>query len=210
MNAPGTTISGITAPISQGGKQEYTVTATGCALNTALNVRYDLNVIVTFTPGYPGTRPVPLLVATSAGTFTFGMFGIGTAPQVALWPGIVSTAATNLINTDDYFLNGGAVLDSAGNIYTVLSSEDLEGNEIVEFAAGTNVETVVLAANNLTGQGDPEAPLNLALDGAGNLYIKTFIRPLYFEGAPGSGNLPSWPAVSTGEVNGLASLAYRR
>ena len=44
---------------------------------------------VTFTPGYAGPRPVPLQVASSAGTFYFGMTGIGTAPMVALSPGII-------------------------------------------------------------------------------------------------------------------------
>ena len=36
INTQGTTITGISAPVSQGNKQEYTVAATGCALNTAL------------------------------------------------------------------------------------------------------------------------------------------------------------------------------
>jgi sugar lactone lactonase YvrE len=217
VNVPGTTISGITAPISQGGKQEYTVTATGCALNTALDVGTICNVMVTFTPGYPGTRPVPLQVATSAGTLTFGMSGTGTAPQVALWPGIVASAATNLTGSDQYFLTGGAVLDSAGNIYTVQGSDDLQGNEIVEFAAGTNVGTIVLAANNFTFQEESYAPLNLALDGAGNLYIANPNQPCILKVAPGSGTFTvvagSLNAQATGCVtgyggdNGLATNA---
>jgi hypothetical protein len=74
VNTEGTTITGITAPVSQGNKQEYTVTATDCALNTALAAGAVCNVTVTFTPGYAGQRPVSLQVASSAGTFNFGQW----------------------------------------------------------------------------------------------------------------------------------------
>jgi len=67
INTAGTTITGISAPVSQGGKQEYAVTTTGCDLNTALTVSTICNVSVTFSPGYAGQRPVPLQVASSAG-----------------------------------------------------------------------------------------------------------------------------------------------
>ena len=91
INAGGTTITGISAAVSQGGKQEYAATTTGCDLNTALTVSTICNVSVTFSPGYSGQRSVPLQVVSSAGTFAFAMTGIGTAPQVALSPGIITT-----------------------------------------------------------------------------------------------------------------------
>ena len=63
VNAAGTTITSIAAPLSQGGKQEYTITGTGCALNTALSAGTICNVTVTFSPVYPGyLRLVPLQV----------------------------------------------------------------------------------------------------------------------------------------------------
>ena len=54
INAGGTTITGISAAVSQGGKQEYAATTTGCDLNTALSLSTICNVSVTFSPGYSG------------------------------------------------------------------------------------------------------------------------------------------------------------
>ena len=57
INEPGTTITGITVPASQGGKQEYTVTATGCALNIALEAGTLCNVHGDVHSGL--SRPAP-------------------------------------------------------------------------------------------------------------------------------------------------------
>jgi trimeric autotransporter adhesin len=211
VNAPGTTITGITVPVSQGGKQEYEVTATGCTLNTALDAGAICNVMVTFTPGYPGMRPVPLRVATSAETFSFGMSGIGTAPQVALSPGILGPQVNPPIETDNYDLPGGAALDSAGNLYTVLTEETLD-NSIIEYQAGTNVATTVLAANQILGD-DFGGPLALAVDGAGNLFIANPALSCIFKVAPGSGRatvvagIPGTCEAGYNGDNGLATNA---
>jgi sugar lactone lactonase YvrE len=70
VNTEGTTITGISAPVSQGGKQEYTVAAAGCTLNTALAADTVCNVTVTFTPGYPGPRTVPYRLPVRPGHST--------------------------------------------------------------------------------------------------------------------------------------------
>jgi len=62
-------ITGIAAPQSQGGKQEYTVgTVSGCTVNstgaTSTTSGTICTVPVTFTPWYSGLRPVPLQVST--------------------------------------------------------------------------------------------------------------------------------------------------
>ena len=48
VNVPDTTITSITAAVSQGGEQEYSVSATGCALNTPLSAGTLCNVTMTF------------------------------------------------------------------------------------------------------------------------------------------------------------------
>ena len=187
VNTEGTTIAGITAPVSTGNKQEYTVTATDCALNTALAAGTVCNVTVTFTPGYAGQRPVPVQVASSAGTFNFGLTGIGTGAEVALSPGIITTAIT----WDDIsalglyaFPQGGVAIDSGGNLY--LAVDIPEGHVgaigVVEFAAGTEVATNVMSPFAWT------SALALALDSAGNLYAANPAYSCIVKAAPGSSN----------------------
>src|SRR5580700_4896302 len=99
INSP-VTIGSISMQASQGGVQEFAVSniigwgcaADGVTVNQAGSV---CTVPVSFQPGYPGLRLVPLVVVTSAGTFHFGLEGIGLAPQVALLPGIINTVAGN-------------------------------------------------------------------------------------------------------------------
>ena len=185
VNTEGTVITGISAPVSLGGKQEYTVAAAGCALNTALGADTVCNVTVAFTPGYAGPRPVPLQVASSAGTFNFGLTGIGTAPQVALSPGIITTfsvANNSLVGAE---ASDGLAIDSAGNVYAALAVPDGEmlAQQIVEFAAGTGIATII--------QTQPlplSSPLGLALDSTGNLYAASPDYATILKFAPGSSN----------------------
>jgi hypothetical protein len=90
------TINSITVPVSQSGQPEYTVTGvTGCnATGTAANaVGTVCTVAVTFNPAFPGNQNQPLVVNTSAGTFSFALNGIGVGPQAILSPGLLSTVA---------------------------------------------------------------------------------------------------------------------
>jgi uncharacterized membrane protein len=190
VNTEGTTITGITAPVSQGTKQEYAVTATDCALNTALTAGTVCNVTVTFTPGYPGPRPVPLQVVSSTGTLNFGLTGIGTAPQVALSPGIIITAlSANDISAlglgSPAFPQGGLAIDSGGNIYAGVAIQEGEGEvattRVLKFAAGTGVATSILGPIY-------DSTLGLALDSTGNLYAASPNYACIFKVTPGSGN----------------------
>ena len=168
INADGTTITSIAAPVSQGGEQEYKIAATGCALNTSLTIGTLCTVSVTFTPAYSGWRPVPLEVVSSAGTFSFGMTGIGTAPQAALSPGIIATVPGT---TGSFFglygeIAGGLTVDGAGNAY-VATNAGLYGDWVVKFAAGTGAITGFTNAGN----GSSDLSLGLTIDSANNLYV---------------------------------------
>ena len=171
VNTEGTTITSMTAPVSQSNNQEYTVASTGCGLNAPLPAATICDVTVTFAPGYSGPRPVPLQVATSAGTFSFGMTGIGTAPQVVLTPGTVATllgfSDLRSLGPEASFI-GGLVVDSQGNVYAGLDNPaGLVGEaEVYEFAAGTNAEKAIYGEFS-----DAGAPLGLALASSGDLYV---------------------------------------
>jgi sugar lactone lactonase YvrE len=220
INLAGTAINGVSAAVSQGGNQEYAVTSTGCALNTALSAGTICNVTATFTPAYPGWRSVPLQVVTSSGTFNFGMIGLGTGPQVALTPATIHTIAGN--GFPGYSGDGGAAtnatvyapagmaLDAAGNLYFA----DFLNNVVRKIAAGTGIVTTV-AGNGTAGfSGDHgpaiaaemNGPYGVALDSAGNLYIadsqNCFIRKVIaatgiITTVVGIGNFPRIMGVPT-------------
>ncbi len=180
-------VSSITPASSQEGKQEYSVgTVTGCTVDgTTSNAAGTVcTVPITFRPAYPGQRNVPLTVATNTGTYSVGLSGVGTAPQVAFTPGTITTVAGN--GQSAYTGDGGAatsaglgypegvVVDSAGNLYI----SDSYSNVIRKVDASGTITT--MAGNGLGGySGDGGAatsaqldgPSSLAVDSAGNLYI---------------------------------------
>jgi trimeric autotransporter adhesin len=203
VNTEGTTITGITVPASQGDKQEYTVTETGCALNTPLAASTVCNVMVTFTSGYAGPRPVPLQVASSAGTFYFGLTGIGTAPQVALSPGIIATSLA-AYPTPGSSAAGGLAVDNAGNVYAGfnVSSGLIFGQAIIEFAAGTGIATIP-GWGGFTNAGIG----GLALDSTGNLYAAIPGAACIVKLAPGAGTYRSFTVVA-GTLISSGSLSY--
>jgi sugar lactone lactonase YvrE len=182
------TISGFTVPESQGNKQEYTVgTVSGCAVDgvTSNPVGTVCTVPITFSPAYPGQRPVPLQVVTSAGKVNIGLNGTGVAPLAVLTPGTMSTLAgeVNAPNCNAY--NGPALLgptcnpsagavDFAGNVFVAsfysntVSKIDTSGN--ITVIAGTG-------AGGLSGVDGPatsatfDRPADVVVDPAGNVYF---------------------------------------
>jgi len=183
------TITSITIPQSQGGKQEYAIQSiTGCTVGASNPAGTVCTISITFTPGYPGQRWVPLQVVDSAGNFNVGLTGVGLGPLVALTPGIITTVAGN--GTAGYSGDGGAAtsaeidavfreaVDSAGNIYIA----DYVNNRIRKIAAATGIITTV-AGNGTAGfSGDGGQatnaeimdPQGVSVDTAGNLYIADF------------------------------------
>jgi len=183
------TLTSITIPQSQGGKQEYAIQSiTGCTVGASNPAGTVCTVSITFTPGYPGQRWVPLQVVDSAGNFNVGLTGIGLGPLVGLTPGIITTVAGNgtASSTGDggpattAGVNGPAatVVDSAGNLYIAA------GQMVRKVSAVTGIITRV-AGNGTAGYtGDGSLatsaelnnPSGLALDSAGNLYIGDYLN----------------------------------
>ena len=182
------TITSFTVPVSQGNKQEYTVgKITGCAVDgvTTNPVGTICTIPITFSPGYPGLRPVPIQAVTSAGNINIGLNGLGVGPLAALTPGIITTIAGS--GSSNYTGDGGpatsagiyepqgVALDNAGNLYFA----DFYHHAIRKIGAASGVITTV-AGNGTQGFGGDggsatSAQLNypegISLDSAANLYI---------------------------------------
>ena len=182
------TITGITTGKAQGGQQEYAIGAiTGCTVDGATtNASGTIcTVPLAFQPAYAGQRGGSLQVVAGTGTFSFGLEGVGTAPQVAFTPGIITTVAGN--GMQGYSGDGGpatsaelhgpgvVAVDSAGNQFVA----ELNNNRIRKVAAATGTITTV-AGNGMaaySGDGGPATsaelnyPSGVDVDSAGNLYI---------------------------------------
>ncbi len=182
------TITSFTVPVSQGNKQEYTIgKITGCAVDgvTTNPAGTICTIPITFSPGYPGLRPVPIQAVTSAGNINIGLDGLGVGPLAALTPGIITTIAGS--GSSNYTGDGGpatsagiyepqgVALDNAGNLYFA----DFYHHAIRRIGAASGVITTV-AGNGTQGYGGDggsatSAQLNypegISLDSAANLYI---------------------------------------
>ncbi len=134
------------------------------------------SVSVTFNPAYPGVRRGAVLATTGGAPSSLTpLVGIGTAPQLSLSPGLITTvaSATNgLLATAKFF--GVAARDS-NQIYVA----DSNNHEV--FLTDRRTGQVTLVAGNSTAgfSGDGGAatsaqlnqPSGLAIDSAGDLLI---------------------------------------
>jgi hypothetical protein len=184
------TISGITVPVSQGGKQEYVLgTITGCVVDGTTNNLPGAvcKVPVTFSPAYPGDRPAPLQISTSAGMVNFALDGSGKGPLAVLTPGLLHFLAGNgsagvsgdggPATAAELGNPAGATVDSAGNLYFA----DSLNHTVRKIDPSTGIITRIAGDGNgdsgYTGDGGPgtsatlSKPSDVAIDGAGNVYI---------------------------------------
>ena len=187
------TISSFSVPQSEGGAQEYAVGAVaGCPMGSPLTAGTICTIPVTFKPAYSGVRGVPLIVTTTTlGEFTFGLTGIGTAAQVAVVPGVISTVAGNGSATPSGD-NGPATL--AGIPIPEGVARDYAGNTYIATGVGTNPQVRKVdpsgrittfagtgascpGGTNPCGDGGPATSATfvaveiVAEDSAGNVYI---------------------------------------
>jgi sugar lactone lactonase YvrE len=177
------TISSISVPLSEGGSQEFNVgSIMGCAIGVGVAAGAICVVPVTFAPGFAGERSAPLVIVTNLGTFTFGLNGIGLAPEVTISPGVMVTVAGNgnsfsgdngPATSAGMSSPSGVTRDIAGNMY--IATLD---NRVRKVASGGTITTVAGNGGTTYG-GDNGLAINasfvstssVALDSAGNLYI---------------------------------------
>lgn len=182
------TISSVTVAKSVGGSLEFTVgTLSGCKADgtTPVNAGSICTVPITFNPAYPGLQQAPLELVTNAGTFYFGLSGIGMGPQPALLPGVVSTVAGT--GADGYTGdNGPATSATFAGIFAV--AVDYAGNQYIDdynndifrkVTAATGIVTTFAGdgTEGYTGDNGPatgaeiDIDWNAGSDAAGNVYI---------------------------------------
>ena len=162
---------------------EFTLTATKCSGSGALTC----NVTINFLPRQPGLRQDAVLVKNAAGNVlaTTLLSGLGLAPKVAIYPGLISTVA----GTGVWGYSGdgraassatirnpqGVAVDSLGNLYIADSV-----NQVVREVNSITGQISTVVGNGgvgYTGDGGPatkatlNSPASIAFDGAGNLYI---------------------------------------
>jgi hypothetical protein len=179
-------ITSISIPQSQGGKQEYAIQSiSGCTVGASNPAGTVCTVSITFTPGYPGQRWVPLQVIDSAGNFNVGLTGTGLGPLVALTPGLITTVAGNGTSgstgdggpaTSAEVSGAGGTVDFAGNLYIAESARIRKVNG----ATGTITTYAGNGTAGYAGDGGPaiSAQFNgaggMVFDSAGNLYIADY------------------------------------
>jgi hypothetical protein len=203
-------------------------------------------VNVAFTPSAPGARQgaVNLLDNSNNVLATAYISGVGTGPLATLSPGVISTiAGTGAQCPHPYTTCGdggtatlaylddpeGMVIDNSGNVFIADTGDD----RIREVAAGSGTITTVVGtgmpcATGTDGCGDGNGattysvelnnPSDLAMDGAGDLYIAdTFdnrIREVNAAGIistiAGTGNACSTPTAACGDGGAAisAQLGY--
>lgn len=180
------TLTPPTIGLAENGKQEFTVGTvggTGCTMDgsTTVTMGTVCQVPVSFNPAYPGERTGALQFTLSALGVSlprsFGLYGIGLGPQVAIVPGTIRTVISPGIAAADGIplttpTNG--VSDSAGNVYIA----DPGTNLVLRQDATTAALTIVAGGGSSTADGiaATDALLNhptaVALDTTGGiLYI---------------------------------------
>lgn len=207
----------LTAADVESGFEDFTAGAlSGCSLNTPLTAGTLCDVPVTFQPTLPGERTAPLLVTDSNGNrYLFPLHALGTGPQAALTPGVISTVAGN--GTVGYSGDGGPAtqaelsnaqalaLDGAGNLYIA----DAGNSTIRKVDAATgNIST--LAGNGTASASELNHPDGVAVDGAGNVFLSDDYNG-YVRELPASGgvmlNLAGTGGTSSSQIASPAGMA---
>jgi len=138
--------------------QAYT-SATACVVN------------VTFQPSVPGLRMGALVLYSGANNTgsvlaKVPLYGTGTGPQVAYYPGTLS-AIDPTVNSLQLKYPDAVFVDGAGDLFI----SDYSNNRVVKVPAGNGTPTAIdpsVNGKSLAG------PSGVAVDGAGDLFISDF------------------------------------
>ncbi len=142
------------------------------AVNCVGIVTATCSLPVGFAPKSPGLRQDAVHVLDNNGSLlaTIILHGIGSGPQIFVWPGLISTFATGALGNPQ-----GLVVDSAGNLYI----SDSLNQVVLRVSAVTKVTTTVagsgvpgrLGDGGLATRANLNTPSGITVDAAGNLYI---------------------------------------
>ena len=133
-------------------------------------------VSVTFRPIHPGLRQDAVIARDSSGNVLMEAYlsGIGLGTRWSVTPGAISTVASGIASSSGSFGYAGLAADPAGNLF--VSNTD---GTIHRVAPSGTVSLIAGQAGSYSygGDGGPalsarfNSPSDVALDGAGNLYI---------------------------------------
>ena len=136
-------------------------TASTCIAQTYASAT-TCTVNLTFTPKAVGLRMGAVVYfsgVNNTGTVLGKVLvrGTGTGPQIAFSPGI-ATAIDPTVNGEGFDGTGGVAVNAEGDLFV----SDIVHERVVEVPAGGGTPTAIAA---------PCFPYNLAVDGAGDLFI---------------------------------------
>ncbi len=224
------TINSISVPNSQGGNPEYAVgslTGTGCSIGSPImggSNGIPCVLPVTFSPAYPGSRRVPLVVQATVGgpaTFVDGLTGVGVGAQIGFSPAVITTVAGN--GTLGYTGDGGpatsaefqqpfgVTVDFQGNLYI----SDFGKDVVRRVDATTHVVTTVTGNGSAGFAGDLgpasggvlHSPAGLSFDAAGGLYIADSGNQAVRKIDPATGDIFTFAGNGVGAYSGDGAAA---
>jgi hypothetical protein len=213
----------VVLPASEGGIQEFTLgnSPSSCYLSAIAGALPFCAFPITFTPAYPGLRQVQLRVNNGTDNVSIGLVGIGTGPQAAFSPGVITTVAGN--GTMGYTGDNGSptsaelyypsqvVVDAAGNIFIA----DALNNRVRKISITTGLITTV-AGNGTHGYSGDNGPATsaalgyvegIAVDAAGNIYIADTDNQRIRMVSSTNGNITTVAGNGTGGYSGDGGAA---
>lgn len=165
-----TTITSIVVVTQGSTGLDFTNNGTGsCTATTYSTTGATCTVAVKFTPLAPGLRTGAVEIfngSTLLATTYISAVGIGPLATVA--PGATTTVSAGTLGQP-----AGVAADAAGNLYIA----DAANNVVIKVAPGGTYATYAGGGSSGMGDGGPataatlSAPQDVAIDGAGNLYI---------------------------------------
>src|SRR5579884_3920934 len=222
----GYTFSGSSSPsFSLAYGSDFNLGTPQCANSGGVNC----TVPVSFQPRWPGLRKDAILVKDTSGNLiaTTFLYGTGLGPQVALYPGVISTVAGSLSypqgiaidNSGDLYIadsvnqavrkvSGGVMTTVAGTGTPVAVALDGAGNLYIADRDNNVIRKLAAVSHQMTiaaGGGLLNGPSDLAVDGAGNLYIADSYNGVIRKVDRASGNITVVAGGGNGGADGVGN-----